>query len=118
MIVEDNIELCAAYRDLLESLGHEVDVSFTGTDAMDRLMKGRFDPDVVILDMQLPGHSGVVILGLIRRLPRLSHTKVVVSSGYPDLARQALDQWGADRFLPKPVSLMELKHVITEYSQG
>lgn len=105
LIVEDDVELAETYQDILEITGHEVDVISTSHQAVAYLVAGRHRPDIVILDMNLHGDSGVVVLGLIRRIPRLAKTKVIIASGFPDLAKRAISEWGADLFLPKPVSM-------------
>jgi DNA-binding response OmpR family regulator len=116
LVVEDDIDLCDTYRDILAAEGFTVDVRYTGSDAVDYLMRLLNKPDIVILDMHLPGDSGVMVLSLIHHLPRLKNTRVVVASGLPDLARWAVDQWGADTFLSKPVSLQVLVKTVQELS--
>ncbi len=118
LIVEDEADLCETYTDALELDGHDVSSAGSSADALRCLVIGRMRPDVVILDMQLSGDSGIVILGLIRRLPRLGHTKVIIASGHPDMVKYAISQWGADLFLPKPVSLTEMRQVIKGLCSG
>jgi CheY-like chemotaxis protein len=112
LIVEDDVDLRDTYIDALESAGHDVRAIGSSSEAIRCLVRARMVPDVAILDMQLPGASGIVVLGFIRRLPRLSHTKVVIVSGYPEMANRAIAQWGADLFLRKPVSLEELRTTV------
>ncbi|MBN1680056.1 MAG: response regulator [Anaerolineae bacterium] len=114
LIVEDDADLCEVYRDILESEGHNIDIINSASKAVDYLIRQRNRPDVVLLDMQLPGDSGLIVLGFIRRLPRLAKTKVVIASGYPDLAKQAVEQWGADLFLRKPVPFDTLTTTIDQ----
>jgi CheY-like chemotaxis protein len=116
LIVEDDVDLCATYVDLLESMGHEVTAIHNSHQAVERLIQGRMKPDVVVLDMNLHGDSGLVVLGLIRRMPRLARTKVVIASGYPDLAHRAMAEWGADLFLRKPVSIAHLKNTVESFT--
>jgi DNA-binding response OmpR family regulator len=116
LIVEDDIDLCDTYKDILEAEGHNVDVRYTGSDGVDYLMSLLNKPDIVILDMHLPGDSGVMVLSLIHHLPRLKNTRVVVASGLHDLAQWAVKQWGADAFLKKPVPLQALVKTVQELS--
>lgn len=115
LIVEDDIDLCGTYQDALEAAGHTVRVISTGTEAVDCLIYRRFVPEVVILDLQLPGNSGIMILGIIRGMPRLHRTKVIIASGHTDAGQWAVTQWGADLFLEKPVPLDLLKRSIDEF---
>jgi len=112
LIVEDDVDLCETYVDVLEGEGHEVRAASTNGQAIDCLVSDRLKPDVVILDMNLSGESGIVVLALIRRIPKLANTKVIIASGYPDLAKRAIDCWGADLFLPKPVTMDTLKSTV------
>jgi CheY-like chemotaxis protein len=115
LVVEDDADLCDTYVDLLESVGHEVRTVGSSVQAIECLIQGRLKPDVVLLDLNLPGGSGIVVLGLIRRLPRLSQTKVIIVSGHPDMASRALDLWGADLFLAKPVSMELLNATVCNF---
>jgi CheY-like chemotaxis protein len=114
LIVEDDVDLCETYLDLFQAEGHTVLTVHTGTDAIDTLIRRRFLPDVVILDLQLPGDSGIVVLGLIRRLPRLRLTKVIIASGQIEAGQWAVKQLGADLFLGKPIALDVLKRTIDD----
>ena len=116
LIVEDDLDLVETYMDILESDGHSVHAIHASVQAIDYLIKDRNKPDVVILDMNLSGESGLVVLGLIRRVPRLTHTKIIVASGYPDLAKRAIDHWGADLFLQKPVAVDMLRNTVSSFS--
>jgi DNA-binding response OmpR family regulator len=112
LIVEDDLDVCETYIDVLENEEHDVHAITTSTQAIDCLVRRRMKPDLVILDMNLAGESGLIVLGLIRRIPRLTNTKVVIASGYPDLAKKAVDDWGADLFLQKPVAMDALKRTV------
>jgi CheY-like chemotaxis protein len=114
LIVEDDIDLCETYRDALERVGHTVEVASSSKQAMDCLTVKRMKPDVVILDMQLHRESGSVILALIRRLPQLDHTKVIIASGYANRGKRAKTMWRADLFLQKPVALDQLRQTISK----
>jgi CheY-like chemotaxis protein len=110
LIVEDDADLREVYAEALESLGHQVEAVGTGSEALRWLPK--ITPDIVILDIQLPGASGGLILSYIRRYRRLTDTRVIIVSGYPELAQSALEIWGADLYLRKPVSPSDLKAAV------
>src|SRR4051812_16388824 len=102
LVVEDEPELCEIYTDILENDGHTVITAKSSATAIQEL--GKFAPEVVFLDIQLPGGSGLMVLSYIRRLPRLRNTKVVIISGHVEMKIQAVKEWGADLFLSKPIS--------------
>lgn len=118
LVVEDDVDLCDTYMDLLRGDGHTLYGVNTGTDAVDILVRKRIIPDVVILDMHLPGDSGTVILSLIRGFPRLARSKVIIASGHPDIGQWAVVQWKADLFLQKPISLEILKKAVNDFISG
>jgi DNA-binding response OmpR family regulator len=65
-------------------------------------------PDVVILDLMLPGVAGLDVLRGLRADPATAGTRVIVISAWSDVEAHALDA-GADRFLPKPFDPEELQ---------
>jgi len=72
-------------------------------------------PDVVVLDMMMPGRSGVDVLREIRADSELAETAVVMLTARARPAdRDAALAAGADRYLPKPFSPLELISVVEE----
>ncbi len=114
LIIDDDEEICETFSDILKHAGHDVHILKSGAEAFRVLPK--LVPDVVLLDMHMPGVSGVLTLSFIRRLSRLSQTKVIIVSGHPELAESAKAIWGADLFLAKPVSPKQLVEAVATYS--
>ncbi len=131
LIIDDDEEICETFSDILKHAGHDVHILKTGAEAFRVLPK--LVPDVVLLDMHMPGvsgvltlsfirrlsrlsQSGVLTLSFIRRLSRLSQTKVIIVSGHPELAESAKAIWGADLFLAKPVTPKQLVEAVATYS--
>lgn len=106
LIIDDDEDICATYSDILKPKGHDVHILTSSTTAFRVLPK--LAPDIVLLDMRMPGMSGGLLLSFIRRLPRLADTKVIIISGYTDLGETANAIWGADMMLTKPVSAKQL----------
>jgi len=111
LIVEDDSNLREAYINVLEIDGH----SLVGVESVSEAIESlsRVTPDVVFLDMQLLDGSGRAVLSFIHRVSCLSHTKIVVVSGYVDLRAQAVRNWGADSFLAKPFTVADLKFTLS-----
>ena len=96
--VEDNRSLYAEY---LLFRGYRVSTAETGLDALDMLMTER--PDVILLDLRMPGLSGEATLGRIRTRPELSRTPVVALTAHAlDQERRQALAAGFDFFLSKP----------------
>ena len=109
LVVEDEHELGSLFRDYVTTLGHQADVVGSAEAALERLRVA--PPHVMILDVKLPGMSGLDFLGL--PIVRGARIPVIVVSGYvtEDQARECL-RLGALEFLAKPVSLEALGTVL------
>jgi PAS domain S-box-containing protein len=102
MIVDDNVDATNSMRILLELSGHRVAVANDGESAIP--LAERFNPDVVLLDIGLPGRSGYDVAREIRSRKALAHAHVVAVTGYgqPSDRERALEA-GFDDHLVKPV---------------
>jgi CheY-like chemotaxis protein len=109
LIVEDERELGRVLADYLAEIGHSPEVVGSAEAAVQRL--GHEPPDAVVLDVELPGMTGLEFLDL--QAVRDSAVPIVVVSGYAteDQARDCL-RLGALEFLAKPVPLEILGTVI------
>ncbi len=109
LVVEDEVQVGAVFRDMLRELGHEPLGARSAEGALGLLPRAR--PDAILLDLKLPGMSGIDFLQL--RPVRESAVPVVVISGIATEAeaRECL-RLGAIDFLDKPVSLERLQAVL------
>jgi CheY-like chemotaxis protein len=109
LIVEDEVQVGEVFRDLLLELGHEPILVRSAEGALGLLQKSRLD--AILLDMKLPGMSGIDFLQL--RPVHESGVPVVVMSGVATEteARECL-RLGAVDFLDKPVPLERLQAVL------
>jgi CheY-like chemotaxis protein len=78
-------------------------------------LAGRVRPDLVLLDVMMPGTGGLAVIEHLRRDPELSSTPVVVVSAFaaPADRRAALDA-GATRFVKKPFDPEALRSLVEE----
>ncbi|MGH7858082.1 MAG: response regulator transcription factor, partial [Candidatus Binatia bacterium] len=118
LIVEDH----EAARDLilhaLEGAGYDLVFASSGTEAVRRLQEGRVFTAAVI-DVSLPGVSGLDICHRIKLDPVLRNTPVILMSGAlgtRELAQESA-RVGADAFLAKPFSLDELRTVVRAFTR-
>jgi CheY-like chemotaxis protein len=115
LIVDDDPFQLGLYRVVLRGLPCTVSAVESGAEALEVLQSKT--PAVVILDLAMPGLSGLEVLRLIRADDRLNKVKIVVATAVPNL----LDKQHAtltDMVLVKPVTLKDLKHVINEMIGG
>src|SRR5437588_5521091 len=70
-------------------------------------------PDLILLDMMMPGRSGIDVLGELRRDPKLGTTPVIMLTARAQAEdREIAEHAGADFFLTKPFSPLELADVV------
>ncbi|MCA9907533.1 MAG: response regulator [Anaerolineae bacterium] len=110
LLIEDDIELRETYEDALTADGHKVAGVASAIAAITKLPQ--FLPHVVLLDMQIKGGTGEVVLLFIRNNPRLEDTRVYIVSGFPERAKQAAEHWNAEGWVPKPVGLADLRAIV------
>ena len=102
LLVEDDDAFRIFCRVALEASGYEVLEARDGTVAVDRALRER--PDLVVLDLWLPGLTGSGVLRVLRANRRLDRVPVVVLSGVPEVKdREGLFSFGADDVLEKPM---------------
>ena len=99
LIIEDDRDIAALFRHVLDLAGFQTEVIFDGHTALERLSHDQ--PDLVLLDLNLPGASGHQVIGMIRKDDRLNYTKVVVVTGYPHVA-SGLTRLSKNQFLGEP----------------
>jgi DNA-binding response OmpR family regulator len=75
------------------------------------LLARRIHPDVIVLDLMLPGQSGLEVLAELRADHELAKTPVIVMSAWSH-SDEAAVQAGADRFVPKPFDPDELRDAV------
>jgi CheY-like chemotaxis protein len=105
LIIEDDFDLSTIFDEALKAAGFETQVIRDGSKAVKKLES--LAPDVVILDLHLPGVGGADILDLIRADDRMEHTRVIVTTADARLAETLHDK--ADLVLVKPVSFTQLR---------
>jgi CheY-like chemotaxis protein len=111
LLVEDNVDAADALAELLRMWGHEVEVVHDGASAVAKAGEAR--PDVVLLDIGLPGMDGYQVAGALRALPDLQGALLVALTGYGQEAdRRRSAAAGFDHHLVKPVDLDELKRLV------
>jgi two-component system KDP operon response regulator KdpE len=104
LIVDDDAQILKALRINLVARGYEVVLARTGPEALDQAAKSR--PELVVLDLGLPGLSGIQVIEGLRGWTDLP---ILVVSGRSDSADKvdALDA-GADDYVTKPFAIDEL----------
>jgi type II secretory ATPase GspE/PulE/Tfp pilus assembly ATPase PilB-like protein/ActR/RegA family two-component response regulator len=101
LLVDDEDQLRRVMKDLLEREGYVVAEARDGVQALDQVDK--FGPDVVVLDLNLPGLDGYGVLSHLRSRPATSTLPVIVLTAKADEDNEVrVFELGADDFLTKP----------------
>lgn len=108
VLVEDERELADLVQRALAEEGHTVEVYRDGTQALERLTgPGRVEPDLIVLDLMLPGVDG---LEICRRVRQSRITPILMlTARSTELDRVLGLEIGADDYLTKPFSIRELQ---------
>lgn len=100
LLVEDNVSVRELLRVLLETEGYEIVEATDGSDGLAQAEQSL--PDLMILDLMMPGLDGESVLSRLRSHPQLSEVPVLVVSGKYESLGRLRDQLGEDNVFPKP----------------
>ncbi len=107
LLIEDEPNIIEAIRFILTREGWKVDSHAHGTGAVEMVQKT--DPDLLILDVMLPGRSGMEILRDLRALPEYENLPVLMLTARGQMRdRDMAERAGVSRFMTKPFSNTEV----------
>jgi DNA-binding response OmpR family regulator len=107
LLVEDEVNIIEAIRFLLHREGWKVDTHDSGADAIDVIRD--LEPDLVVLDVMLPGRSGFDILADLRADPQTADLPVLMLTARGQSRdREMAERAGVSRFMTKPFSNSEV----------
>ena len=109
LIVEDDLSLAEVFSDFIRDEGHETLVAESAEAGIE--LVERFYPDAMIVDLYLPGMSGLELIRLFAHQRRLLPSIVLSGVASAEEARDSL-QLGALDYVPKPVPLLRLQAIL------
>ena len=113
LIVEDEPNIVVPLQFIMKENGYEVTVAFSGEEAVDAIEKSK--PDLILLDIMLPGMDGFELCQMIRQKPGWEDISIIFLTALgreADMAKgMALD---ADAYITKPFSN---KHVVEKVGE-
>ena len=114
LVIDDDPEISTMLKARLTAENMRVETAANGFEGMYKI--GRRRPDVVIVDMMMPGMDGIEVCEEVNSTEELKDIYVIAMSGYEggNLREQALSK-GADAFLKKPFDFQELLSVIQNF---
>ena len=107
LIVEDEPNIVVPLQFIMKDNGYDVTVAFSGEEAVDAITESK--PDLILLDIMLPGMDGYELCQMIRQNPDWKGIKIIFLTALgreADMAKgMALD---ADAYITKPFSIKEV----------
>jgi PAS domain S-box-containing protein len=115
LVVDDNKDTADSAAVLLGHSGHLVRVAYSGPEALEAVLAYR--PNVVLLDIGLPGMDGYEVARRIREIPECKGVRLIATTGYgQDTDRQGSEEAGFDAHLTKPVDLEEVEELLVSFA--
>ena len=111
LIIEDHLASAEFFATALSESGFETEIIRSGQDAISRL--SAVVPDLIILDLNLPGVHGSEILKAVRSDERLADTRVIVATTHWQGAEEVEQQ--ADLVILKPVGFEQLRDLASRF---
>ncbi len=116
LVVDDNVDTVLSFSMLLKESGNEVRTAHDGPIAIK--IASEYIPDVILLDIGLPGLNGYEVAKQIRKLPTLKNVVLVALTGYgQESDRQASMEAGFDHHLIKPARMEQVRKILASVSE-
>lgn len=110
LVVDDEVKECELLRRFFEKKGYTVITSKNGMDAIEKVQNE--SPDVMLLDIRMPGMDGVEVLKCVREFNKKIGIIMVTAVMDEDIAKNTM-KLGADEYITKPIDLAYLEtHVL------
>jgi len=117
LIVEDNENNRSLFRDILTFHGYEVTVATDGQEGVD--MARTLAPDLVLMDIQMPGMDGLSAGIILKGDPATSGLKIVALTSFAMRGdREKILAAGFDGYLSKPINTRELPVLVKGWLEG
>jgi CheY-like chemotaxis protein len=113
LVVDDQVDALHELCSLLRLFGHEVHAAPSAQEAIDQA--AIVPPQVVLLDLRMPGMDGFEVARRLRTLPDMERALIVAMTGYArDSDQERARQAGFDHHLTKPVSFETVQQLLSE----
>jgi len=114
LIVEDNENNRCLFRDILIFHGYQVSVATDGKDGV--ALARELKPDLILMDIQMPGMDGMTAGGILKGDPATSGLKIVALTSFAMRGdKEKILAAGFDGYLSKPISTRELPGLVKRW---
>jgi len=111
LVVDDEVEICDFLKMFFEERDFQVEVAYTGTDALKKVES--FQPDIMLLDIKIPDLDGIEVLKRVKASHPSIRVLMVTAIETTEKIDEAL-KLGADNYITKPLSLEYLENDVRE----
>lgn len=113
LIIEDEVEVLKMLSSILRRQNVEVVEALGGAQALAALENTT--PDIILLDLAMPGVSGMDILNSIKEQSRFHDVSILIITARPEMARQVCEHHIVDKIFLKPVHPLTLIKALRDY---
>ncbi|HDN82035.1 MAG TPA: response regulator [Methanomicrobia archaeon] len=100
LIIDDEVEILTLFKDVLESMGHKVEIAIDGESGLEKFRKSNFD--LVVMDYRMYGEDGIQASKNIWNIDK--NIKILFTSADSSIKKKTIDM-GAAGFLLKPFDI-------------
>jgi PAS domain S-box-containing protein len=116
LVVDDNVDTVTTLALLVKESGHDVRTAYDGSEVLEAALNYR--PNVVLLDIGLPGLNGFEVAKRLRQQPALQNAVLVAMTGYgQETDRRRSQEAGFDHHLVKPGDFRKLLQILATVSE-
>ena len=114
MVVEDNEKNRKLMRVVLKAKGYNLIEAATGEEALNILRNQK--PDIILMDIQLPGIDGITLIKQIKATTALKDTPIIAVTAYAMKGdEEKIMEAGCDAYVSKPINTQELPLIVEKY---
>ncbi len=110
LLVDDEKNIRLFYREEFTDEGYDVVTAPDGPTAIEEFKKNK--PDLVVLDLQMPGMNGIEVLRKIKQVD--ADVPVIICTAYPDYKHE-LGAWASEEYIVKSADLSDLKEAVRKH---
>lgn len=111
LIVDDQPGIRLLLKEVFSKEGYQAITAGSGNEALEKVQQTC--PDMVLLDMKIPGMDGIEILKRLKKSYPDVHVIMMTAYGELDLIKESM-KWGAERYFTKPFDVFEVRDAVRE----
>lgn len=116
LVVDDIADNLVLLQTVLESEGYIVETALSGKAALDKLEA--VDPDILLLDIMMPGLNGYEVTRQIRQSERFASVPIVLITAHDEFFQKPYREVGANDLIRKPIDFDELLNKVERYTKA